>query len=186
MPPLVLLQSHVNLLCFMDETIHSNVPIHLKCQKIIILKRQAKEYKYFRVACLPLERELVFMTSSSLSSSHVSCFHTVPLCLIFLGVGGLLYEMNHMLIQEESEPCFYLWVVVSTSSFTTSIVYNSHLEGSTPRLDLDVATTLFCLDYCHTSIIFFLNFFPNRNKELEMATQQSQLLNQWKIHQVPQ
>lgn len=114
----------------MDETIHCNVPIHLKCQKIIILKREAKEYKYFRVACLPLERELAFVTSSSLSSSRVSCFHTVPLCLIFFWVGGLPSEMNHMLIQEESEPWSYLWMVVSTSSFTMSIVYNSHLEGA--------------------------------------------------------
>ena len=107
MSPLVQSQFCVNVMCFMDwnDILEYN---HILYTKKYFYKKQAREYGYWLQGLpvsLGFKLGLVFMTS---------CFTTQFICLLLLGSSSclifffflvLLSEMNHTLIEEESEPC---------------------------------------------------------------------------------
>lgn len=155
-PPLVLSQSHVNVLCLRDKMIHCSVSTHSICQIITIIKDKQGNTG-------TNSRAYLFLLVINLSRClwRTSSFTTQFICLLLYGSSSrlvfcLLNEMNHTFIQEESSPfvptCWWFYPFLLQFYCVLQLFWRSSIPSNP---DLYVATTLFCLDYCHSSIISF-------------------------------
>lgn len=152
MSPLILSQFCVNVVCFMEwnDTLEYK---HILYTKKYFNKKQARGYGSWLqglTMSLDFKLGLVFMTSY---------FTTQFICLLLLGSSscliffffGPLSEMNHTLIEEESEPCCsYLWMIFPSLPLKLLLVQQLYWRSNTLRLFLSqrALTELSIIDQC--------------------------------------